>query len=165
MNAIYTKGIHAETKPIDDPISFPLVNPNRVIVPHYDALVLTLYINAFDVQKVLVNLGSGTNLLKLPAFRQMKLSSNMLNSVGRILSGFNGATTITFGDVALLVKAGPVTQQILFSIVEDLGPYNDIVGRTWLHYMKDIPSTYHQTVNYLTSMGQVDLLSNQLVAR
>ena len=134
-------------------------------MPHYDALVLTLCINAFDVQKVLVNLDSETDLLKLPAFRQMKLSSNMLNSVGRILSGFNGATTITLGDVALLVKAGPVTQQILFSIVEDLGPYNDIVGRTWLHYMKAIPSTYRQMVSYLTIMGQVDLLSSQLVAR
>ena len=24
----------------------------------------------------------------------------------------------------LLVKTGPITQQVLFSIVEDLGPYN-----------------------------------------
>ena len=36
-----------EAKPIDDPISFALINPNRVIVPHYDALVLTLFINGF----------------------------------------------------------------------------------------------------------------------
>ena len=44
INAIHTEGNHEETKPIDGPISFSLVNPNRIIVPHYDALVLTLCI-------------------------------------------------------------------------------------------------------------------------
>ena len=81
----------------------------------------------------------------------MKLSSDMLNSVGRILSGFNRATIMTLGDVTLLVKAGPVTQRVLFSIVEDLGPYNAIVGPTWLYSMKAVSSTYHQMVSYLTS--------------
>ena len=160
MTTIHTEGNRAETKPIDGPISFPPVNLNRIIVPHYDALVLTIYISGFDVHKVLVDPGSAMDLLQLLAVRQMKLSSNMLNSAGRILSGFNGATTVTLGDVTLLVKAGPVTQQILFSVVKDLGPYNAIMGRTWLHYMKAIPLTYHQTINYLTSVGQVDLLSN-----
>ena len=115
------EGNHEETKPIDGPISFPPVNSNRIIVPHYDALVLTLCINGFDVYRVLVDLGSATDLLLLPAFKQMKLSLGMLNSVGRILSGFNGATIVTLGDVVLPVKAGPITQQVLFSIVEDLG--------------------------------------------
>ena len=53
VNAVYTKSSQRKGKPIDGPISFPLVNPNRVIVPHYDALVLTLCINGFDVHKVL----------------------------------------------------------------------------------------------------------------
>ena len=110
MNAIHTEGNRAETNPIDDLISFPSVNPNRVIVPHYDVLVLTLYINGFDVHKVLVDPGSVVDLLQLLAFRKMKLSSYMRNSVGRILFGFNEATIVTLGDVALLVKAEPVTQ-------------------------------------------------------
>ena len=43
------------------------------------------------------------------------------------------------GDITLLVKAGPVIQQVLFSVVEDLGSYNAIVGRSWLHAMKAVP--------------------------
>ena len=78
-------------------------------MPHYDALVLTLYINSFDVHRVLVDLGNAVDLLQLPAFRQMKLSSDMLNSTGRILSGFNKATIVTLGDVALLFKLRPST--------------------------------------------------------
>ena len=103
--------------------------------------------------------GSATYLLQLPTFTQMNLSPGMLNSVRRILYGFNGATTTTLGDVTLPMKAEPFTQRVLFSVVEDLG------GRTWLHSMKVVPSTYHKMVSYLTTTGQVDLLSSQLAAR
>ena len=85
VNAIHMESRHEETKSIDGPISFPHVNPNRVIVPHYDALVLTLCINGFDVHRVLVDRGSAVDLLQLSAFEQMKLSLSMLNSVRRIL--------------------------------------------------------------------------------
>ena len=95
----------------------------------------------------------------------MKLSLYVVNSAKQILYGFNGATIVTLGDAVLPVKAGPVTQQVLFPIVKDLGPYNAIIGRAWLHSMKAIPSTYHQMVIYLTNIGQVDLLSSQLAAR
>ena len=95
----------------------------------------------------------------------MKVPLDKLSSAGRILSGFKGATTLTMGDIALPVKAGPVTQQVLFSVVEDLEPYNAIDGRAWLHAMKAVPSTYHQTISYLTSARHIDLLSSQLAAR
>ena len=150
---------------INGPISFPLINPTRVITPHYDALVLTLCINNFDVHRVLVDPGSATDLLHLLAFQQMKVLLDHLSSTGKVLFGFNWATTLTVGDFVLSVKAGPVTQQVLFSLVEDLGSYNAIVGRAWLHAMKAIPSTYHQTISYLTPSGQVDLQGSQLAAR
>ena len=69
------------------------------------------------------------------------------------------------GDIALPVKAGLVIQQVLFLVVEDLGPYNAIIGRAWLYAMKVVPSTYYQTISYLTNARQVDLLSSQVTAR
>ena len=137
----------------------------RVITPHYDALVLTLCINNFDVHRVLVDPGSVADFLHLPAFQQMKVPFDRLSSDGKVLFGFNGATTLKVGYIVLSVKAGPVTQQILFSVVEDLGPYNAIMGRAWLYAMKAIPSTYHQTISYLTASGQVDLQGSQLATR
>ena len=123
MNAVHIESSHCH-------ISFPLVNLNRAILPHYDALVLTLCINGFDVHRVLVDPSNAVDLLQLPAFIQMKLSFDMLNSTGRILFGFNGATTTTLEDDTLPVKVGPVTQRVLFLVIEDLGPYNTIVGGT-----------------------------------
>ena len=61
--------------------------------------------------------------------------------------------------------SGPVTQQVLFSVVDDMGPYNCIVGRAWLHLVKVVSSTYHQMVSYFISTGQVDLVSSQLAAQ
>ena len=63
VNVVHTRGSQEETRLIDGPISFPPINPNKVIVPHYDALVLTLCISIFDVHMVLVDLGSTTYLL------------------------------------------------------------------------------------------------------
>ena len=157
VSTISTPKSSTTIQPIDGPISFPPINLTRVITPHYDTLILTLCINNFNVHRILVDPGSAAKLLHLPAFKQMKVLLTHLSSIGRVLSGFNGATTLTVGDIALSVKAGPVTQQVLFSVVEDLGPYNAIVSRTWLHTMKVVPSTYHQSISFLTASGQVDL--------
>ena len=74
-------------------------------MPHCDSLIVTLCINSFDVNRVLVDPSSVEDLLQLPAFKQMKLSLGVVNSVGKILFGFNGATTVTLGDVVLPVKS------------------------------------------------------------
>ena len=160
MNTISTPDSGKAIQPVDGLISFPPINPSRVITPHHDALVLTFCINNFDVHRVLVDPGSEVDLLQLLAFKQMKVLLYKLNLVGRILSEFNAATTLTMGDITLPVKAGPIIQQVLFSVVEDLGLYNDIVGRAWLHTMKEVPSTYHQAIKYLTNARQIDLLSS-----
>ena len=157
VNAVSSLGNTPTAQPVDGPISFQPINPTRVLTPHYDTLVLIVCINGFNVHKVPVDPGSAADLLHLLAFKQMRVSIDHLHSPGRILSGFNGATTLSIGDITFSVKAGPVTQQVLFSVVEDLGPYNVILGRAWLHAMKVVPSTYHQTISYLTEARQVDL--------
>ena len=164
MHTIHIPDSSRAIQPIDGPISFPPINPSRVITPHHDELILTLCINDFDVHRVLVDLGRTADLLQLPAFRQMNFSFDRLSSAGRIMSGFNEVAIVSMGDIALLVKAGPVVQQVLFLVVKDMGPYNAIIGRAWLHAMKFVPLTYHQMISYLTSVGQIDLLSSQLAA-
>lgn len=94
----------------------------------------------------------------------MGFSPSALENPNRILTCFNGASTISLGDVVLYVQAGPITLNVNFSVVEDLLPYNAIIGWVWLQKMKVISSTYHQMVSYLIKAGQVDSLDNQLAA-
>ena len=109
VNVISNRGNVPTVLPVDGPISFPPINPTRVITSHYDVLVLTVGINSFDVHRVLIDLGSAANLLHLPVFKQMRVLIDHLHSAGRVFSGFNGATTLSIGDVTFSIKAGPVT--------------------------------------------------------
>ena len=117
VNTISNRGEITTVLPVDGPISFPPINLTRVITPHYDALVLTVCINSFDVHRVLIDPGSTTDLLHLPTFKQMRVPIDHLRSASKVLSGFNGATTLSVGDITFSVKAGLVTQQVLFSVV------------------------------------------------
>ena len=94
VNTISNRGDIPTVLPVDFPIYFPPINPTQVITPHYDALVLTVCINSFDVHRVLINLGSAAYLLHLLAFKHMRVLIDHLHSVGRVLSGFNGDTTL-----------------------------------------------------------------------
>ena len=48
---------------MDNIITFPLVNVNRVLQPQEDALILTLSADRFDIRRILVDPSSSTNLL------------------------------------------------------------------------------------------------------
>ena len=63
VNTIHVPDSSRAIQPIDGLISFPPINPSKVITPHHDALVLTLCINDFDVHRVLVDPGSMVDLL------------------------------------------------------------------------------------------------------
>ena len=62
VNTIHISNSNRVIQPINSPISFPPVNPSRVITLYHDALVLTLCINNFDVHRVLVYPSSAANL-------------------------------------------------------------------------------------------------------
>ncbi|XP_034708879.1 uncharacterized protein LOC117931916 [Vitis riparia] len=153
-------GIH----PINGIIVFPAVDPSRVLQPHRDVLILILGVGDFDVKRILVDPGSSANLLQVAVIKQMGFISSSLENPRRTLSGFNGSSITSLGDAILPVQAGPVILNVLFSVVEDLSPFNAILGRTWLHRIKVIPSTYHQMVNFITQNGQINLYGSQLAA-
>ena len=64
------------------------------------------------MHRVLIDPDSEAELFQLPTLKQMKLSLEVVNSTERILSSFNGATTVTLRDITLPVKVGPMTQQV-----------------------------------------------------
>nr|CAN67612.1 hypothetical protein VITISV_011155 [Vitis vinifera] len=152
-------------RPIDGTIIFPPVDPTRTLQPHHDALILSQEIGDFDVRRILVDPVSSADLVQASVVSHMGHNLTGLENPGRILSGFNGSSTTSLEDIVLSVQAGPVTLNVQFLVVQELSPFNIILGRTWLHYMKAIPSTYHQMVSFLTNDGQIDLYGSQLAAR
>lgn len=78
---------------INGTITFLLVDSHRIVQPHKDALILTLGVSDFDVRRILVDLRSLANLLQAFVIKKKRFSPSNLENPGRILSGFNGAST------------------------------------------------------------------------
>ena len=114
--------------PVDDTITFPPIDVNRVLQSHEDILILMLGVSKFDVRRILVDSGSSFDLLQMSTYRQMGYSPSNLENLGHLLSGFNEATTTSLGDVVLPIQAGPITLSVRFLVVDDLSPYNAIMG-------------------------------------
>ena len=55
--------------PVDDTITFPPVDVNRVLQSHEDVLILTLRVCGFDVRRILIDPGSLANLLQMSAYK------------------------------------------------------------------------------------------------
>lgn len=94
---------------MDGIITFPTVNPNRVLQPHEDALILTLRISDSNVRRILTDLGNSVDLLQTSTYRKMGLPPSALENLERILSRFNGASITFLGDIVLPVQTGPIT--------------------------------------------------------
>ncbi|XP_010662295.1 uncharacterized protein LOC104882067 [Vitis vinifera] len=99
-------------RPIDGTIVFPPVNPTRILQPHLDALILSLEMGDFNVRRILVDLGSSADLLQASIIGHMGRDLSGLENPGRILSGFNGASTTSLGDIVLPVQPGLVTLNV-----------------------------------------------------
>ncbi|KAL6343022.1 hypothetical protein AAG906_017042 [Vitis piasezkii] len=155
--------IHGES--LDEEYNFKRKRQRLLRVASVREQVSSVGINDFDVRRILVDLSSSTNLLQVSVIKQIGFSSSNMENPGQILSGFNGASITSLGNIVWPVQVSPITLNVQFSIVEDLSPFNAILGRAWLHGMKVIPSTYHQMVSYLTEDGQIDLYGSQLAAR
>ena len=70
-----------------------------------------------------------------------------------ILIGFSGEQKMTLGEVTLPVYAEGINLYTKFSILDCPSGYNIILGRPWIHGMKAVPSTYHQTIRFPTPWG------------
>ncbi|KAK3015246.1 hypothetical protein RJ639_007118 [Escallonia herrerae] len=103
-----------------------------VSLPHDDALVITLRIDAFQVKRILIDTGSSTDILFEDAFLQMVISEDRVKPITSPLYGFIGASAPVRGIAPLTTVIGEAPQQatytIDFLIVKVKSSYNGILG-------------------------------------
>ncbi|CAL8163983.1 unnamed protein product [Prunus armeniaca] len=82
------------------------------------------------------------------------------------MTGFNGATTVTVGTIDLDVYSPPVVCLQTFMVIDEVSPYNGILGRVWIGKINAITSATHQKIRYPIPGGSVDQInSDQTMAR
>ena len=61
------------------------------------------------------------------------------------------------GTVEFPVRTNPLIVIMEFNILDVPSPYNDNLGRPWIHMMRAIPSTYHQLLRYPTPFEMANI--------
>ncbi|XP_075663335.1 uncharacterized protein LOC142632902 [Castanea sativa] len=134
-----------EVRPV---MSFSDEDKAGTLQPHDDALVVTLWIEGYDVRRVLVNQGNEVEIMYLDLYKGLGLKLGDLTNYDSPLVGFDGKVVIPMRQIKLLVQTGLVVVEVNFIVVDAYSPYMAIVSRPWLHAMGAISSALHLKVKY-----------------
>ncbi|CAL8091989.1 unnamed protein product [Prunus armeniaca] len=134
-------------------------------MPHNDALVISIQIAQAMADRIHIDEGSTTNILQLAVIQQTGLETE-INKSARSLTGLNGATTVTVGTTYLDVYSPPIISSQTFMVINEVSPYNGILGRPWIGKINAFTSTTHQKIRYPIPGGCVGQInSDQAMAR
>jgi hypothetical protein len=138
---------------VNGTISFSDSDLHDIQLPHNDPLIITLRIGNYDVKRVLVDQGSFAKVMYQELYEKLGLGKSDLSEFGSPVFDFSGESTIPLGKTTLPVLTGPINLQTEFIVIQAPSPYNAIMGKSWLHRMRAVPSTLHQKLRFPTKDG------------
>ena len=100
--------------------------------PYDDALVVIARIDDFIVEKVLVDQGSGAEVMYHDLFKGLGLKNEDLSKYDTPLMGFDGRMVVHEGHISLPVNMGRKEVMVNFIVVSSFSPYTAILGRPWI---------------------------------
>ncbi|XP_070042712.1 uncharacterized protein [Nicotiana tomentosiformis] len=148
----------------EDDITFTEEDADGLLLPHKDALVISLNVLHFKIKRVLVDPGSSSNIIQWRVLEQAKLTGSIIPAT-KLLAGFNLTSVTTRGEILLPTNAEGVMKTTLFEEVDSEIGYNIILRRPWLHERKVVPSTYHQLLKFPSLEGIKQIRGDQPVTR
>ncbi|XP_026420611.1 uncharacterized protein LOC113316673 [Papaver somniferum] len=110
--------------------------------------------------RILIDGGSSVEILFCETFKQMGLKDECLVPSTYSIFGFNGSSTRPKGEVTLEIQVGKILTLTTFCVVDVLSPYTAIVGRSWVHEIKGVASTYHQILRFPTLDGVAEIIGD-----
>ena len=101
----------------------------KIIRPHDDALVITLRIGRYDVKRVMVDQGSGVEIMYPDLYKGLNLRPKDLTAYDSPLVSFDGKVVIPRGQIRLPMQASSEVVKVDFIMVDAYPPYTTIVAR------------------------------------
>ena len=127
--------------------------------------MVTLRIGRNDAKKVMVNQGSGVEIMYPDLYRGLNLKSKDLTTYDSSLVSFDGKVVILRGQIRLPVQACSDMVEVDFVVVDVYSPYMAIVARPWLHALGAVSLTIHLKVNYSSGDRIKELVGSQSMTR
>ena len=152
-------------KPTREPIAFNDDDLEGTTQPNDDALVVTAWINGFIVKRLLVDQGSGAEVMYPDLFKGLGLKIENLSKYDTPLVGFDGQMVVPRGQISLPMNMEGKEVMVNFIVVNSFSPYIVILDRPWIHAMGAVASTLHVKVKFHTDHSVATVRGNQQVAR
>ena len=130
---------------VDIRLALSFSNEDKIgtIQPHDDALVVTLKIGGYDVKRVMVDQGSGTEIMYPDLYMGLNLRPKDLIAYDSLLVSFDGKVVVPKGQIRLPLQASSEVVEVDFIVVDAYSPYTALVARPWLHAFGAVSSTLH----------------------
>ncbi|KAH0712097.1 hypothetical protein KY289_008056 [Solanum tuberosum] len=100
------------------------------------------------VNRILVDGGSGINILPIRTMKELGISTEDLTDSRLMIQGFNQGGQRSIGTVKIDLTIGELQSSVWLHVIDAKTSYNIFLGRPWVHEKKVIPSTYHQCLKY-----------------
>jgi hypothetical protein len=150
-------------------LSFSEEDTRGVVMPHDDALVVTLTVVNHGIHQILVDNGSSADILYWPAFQQMGIDHDRIKPFGSPLVGFGGEVVYPLRIIPLPVTAGTAPRlsnvMVDFLVIDRPSAYNANVDRPALNKLKAATSTYHLMMKFPMEEGVGVVRGDQLASR
>ena len=127
--------------------------------------MVTAQINGFIAKRVLVDQGSGVEVMYTNLFRGLGLKNEELSKYDTPLVGFDGRMVVLEGQILLPMNMEGKEVMITFIVVNLFSSYKAILGRPWIHVMEVVLSTLHVKVKFHMEHGIATIRRNQQVTR
>ncbi|XP_028057526.1 uncharacterized protein LOC114261450 [Camellia sinensis] len=146
-------------------ISFDDSDLVGVTHPHTDPLVIELRVNKFTIERVLIDHGNTSEIMYHKTFVKLGFTDSDLSPTNYPLFEFNANPEYPLENIKLPIRADTRSIDVEFLVVKLPSPYNLIMGRTWLHTMQAVPSTYHQLLRFSAKYSIKQIRSSQKSAQ
>ena len=114
---------------IQQALSFSDNDKIGTIQPHDDAFVVILKIEGYDVKRVMVDQGSGVEIMYPDFYKGLNLRPEDLTAYDSPLVSFDGKVIVPRGQIRLPMQASSEVVEVDFIVVDAYSPYTAIVAR------------------------------------
>lgn len=112
-----------------DSITFDENDLEGTLQPHDDVLVVTSWIRGFLAKRVMIDQGSGAEIMYLDLYRGLGMKPEDLNKYDTPLVGFNGKIVGLEGQIKISVVIERKEVMVSFIVINAFSPYTTILGR------------------------------------
>ncbi|KAG2270319.1 hypothetical protein Bca52824_064874 [Brassica carinata] len=100
----------------------------KLDMPHDDALVITLELTGTIFPKILVDFGSGINVISQTTLRSISQPTLVIDHETTPLNSFEGKSVQSLGIVPLTTRTHDVELQTRFTVDDHFMPFDAIIG-------------------------------------